>query len=142
MKHTIEQPDISPDPSGRGWVLNEDFRVLTGETSLRKKMGPEGKLRTVTVRKDFLVLAGFLTDLASVPRGAWYLTYPKAHPSTAAAAVGHDWLYRYHSGLTRKQADQIFHAMLLENGAKRWKARLMYWAVRGFGRRAWNRGEQ
>lgn len=83
-----------------------------------------------------LVPAGFVCDLASVPWWAWKFTYPKAHPDTAAAAVVHDWLYRT-KAVNRRTADLIFLAILLDNGAKPWKARIMYRAVRLWGWTRW-----
>jgi hypothetical protein len=69
----------------------------------------------------------------------------------------HDWLYRNqglvpvcmldpvtgevvpvpHDGFTRKQADDIFHTILLETGTPSWKAALMHRAVRIGGARGW-----
>lgn len=52
---------------------------------------------------------GFITDLASVPRGVWSWLSPW---DVARAAVIHDWLYsKIKHGdktFTRKQADDIF----------------------------------
>lgn len=83
-----------------------------------------------------LVPAGFVCDLASVPRWAWAITYPQAHPDTAAAAVVHDWLYRTRA-VDRRTADRIFLEILLANGATPWKAHLMHWAVRIWGWTRW-----
>ena len=98
-----------------------------------------------------LVLEGFKTDFASVPRFAWPII---GHPTGdhGKAAVVHDWLYQYpDDGLrlphtirrpritrTRRRCDQIFlEAMqVLDIG---WlKRTVMYSAVRLGGWVGWN----
>ena len=54
------------------------------------------------------------------------------------ASVVHDWIYRKERGITRKQADIIFYDMLLANHMPKWKATLMYYAVRAFGRSSYH----
>jgi len=94
-------------------------------------------------RAGVCVPKGFLTDGASVPSFAWRLTYPPRHPRVIEAAVLHDYLYATHAGgVTRLQADQIFYAVLLAEGATRWKARLMYAGVRIGGARAYRTGPE
>lgn len=81
------------------------------------------------------VPVGMDTDYASVPRLFWRLC-PKKGPYSPAAAI-HDFLYK--TGLLSKaEADMVFYDLMLRLGVPRWKARLMYWSVRLFGRRAWN----
>lgn len=88
------EPGISPRGRGDDWVLLTDwtFRVASAE----------GELLTLTVP------AGFVTDLASVPRipGAYLLFGNRAR----RAAILHDWLYteRY----PRDWADAVFHAAM------------------------------
>ncbi len=82
--------------------------------------------------------AGFEFDGASIPYVAQWLTYSPFHPRVMRAAVVHDWHYREHE-INRLNADMLFHSDLRRAGCKPWKARLMYWAVRLFGRGAWER---
>lgn len=108
--------DTSAD--GRGtWKLLSD---LVYESDLAKI--------TITVP------AGFITDLASVPRIplAFMLTAGTGH----AAAVLHDCLYVYH-WLTRKESDDVFHEALLVLGVPKWRAALMWAGVRVGGSGPW-----
>lgn len=128
----------------RMWALAEDLWVGIE--------GPNGPTWLMIKR-------GFRFDLASTPwlatlLGRWIGIAPDA-VSPAATAV-HDYLYRHGgrvtvwidpgdgSGMvaeerqfTRKEADQLFRTILLETGAPRWKAAVMYRAVRVGGGRGW-----
>jgi hypothetical protein len=88
------------------------------------------------VREDYrhdgasvIVPEGFVTDLASVPRILWAI-FPPFGRYTEAAVV-HDYLYRIEAD--RKEADKEFYYIMRDEGVKKWKAKLMYWAVRLFG---------
>lgn len=74
------------------------------------------------------VPAGFETDLASVPRFLWSI-FPPHDPHYAAAAVVHDYLYRW-DGFTRVVADAVFYEAMRVLGTPKWKAKAMYIAVR------------
>jgi hypothetical protein len=78
--------------------------------------------------------AGFLTDLASVPRlpVAYLMTGGLGH----AAAVIHDCLYTTHV-TTRAVADDVLHEALLVLGVPRHKAWMMWAGVRIGGAGAW-----
>ena len=82
------------------------------------------------------VPAGFVTDAASIPRWLWPFI---GHPFCAEfieAAVLHDWLYS--GGFPfRKLADWTFYRLLVYRQAGRLRARLMWGAVRVFGRSHW-----
>lgn len=77
------------------------------------------------------VPAGFITDLASVPRVFWTLLPPDG--KYAKAAIIHDYLYD-NALRTKKEADLIFLDGMTVLGVPRWKRTVMYWAVRLFGR--------
>ena len=81
-----------------------------------------------------VVPAGFVTDLASVPRMpfAYLLTGGIGH----AAAVVHDLLYTTHQ-VSRKVADDVFHEALLSLGIPGWQAWLMWAGVRIGGAGPW-----
>ena len=78
--------------------------------------------------------AGFLTDLASVPRlpVAYLMTGGLGH----AAAVIHDCLYTTHS-VTRDVADDVLYEALLVLGVPKHKAWMMWAGVRIGGGGAW-----
>jgi len=83
---------------------------------------------------------GFKTDFASVP--GWVLL-PGLVPRVGIlrdAAVIHDFIYRNHYNLTRKDADQIFLRAMKDIGVHWWRRHLAYRAVRVGGRSAWKNG--
>jgi hypothetical protein len=72
------------------------------------------------------VPAGFTTDFASTPFFMWKTgLYSKA-------AVIHDYLYQSKIR-SRHMADLIFKEAMIVLGVKKWKAQVMYMAVRLFG---------
>lgn len=97
------------------------------------------------------VQRGFVTDFASIPRGA-RLIIPKLGKHTKAS-VPHDMLYRNHvykvpgsPSLTyvwkRKQVDELFLEGMLDLSVDEWKAKAMFWAVRLFGWLAWRKAPE
>lgn len=78
---------------------------------------------------EVIVPAGFVTDFASVPRLP--LAYLLAGGVGDPAAVVHDYLYREipHS-VSRAQADEVFYQALLVCGVAKWRAYVMWAAVR------------
>ncbi|ECG5862942.1 DUF1353 domain-containing protein [Salmonella enterica] len=82
------------------------------------------------------VPAGFITDLASVPRIFWTLLPPDG--KYAKAAIIHDYLYD-NALRTKKEADLIFLDGMTVLGVPRWKRMIMYYAVRLFGKGMYNR---
>ena len=90
----------------------------------------DGKLRIVYVPRCFV------TDFASVPRPLWAWIPPTG--KYVVASVVHDWLYVAHI-TTRREADALFHALMLFLGVGPIRARLIYCAVRLGGRKYWSR---
>lgn len=84
------------------------------------------------------VPAGYVTDLASVPRFAlWFLP---SNGRYARAAVIHDWLYEKggdHSD--RLLADTLFLRAMKTLKVKSWRCFLLYWSVRLLGWRSFGR---
>ena len=78
---------------------------------------------------------GFINDGASVPRWAWSIVGLTPDGLLRAAAVVHDFHYRFGIG-TRKFADQLFYQMLGEYGVNKARAKLAYAAVRVGGKKA------
>ena len=85
-----------------------------------------------------LVLPGFESDGASIPRLLWSAVGPRYCASTFPAALCHDALYAANL-LTRKQADKIFYCHLRMFGVGRMKAATYYRAVRWFGGGPWRK---
>ncbi|MBU2708890.1 DUF1353 domain-containing protein [Zooshikella marina] len=91
-------------------------------------------------KRDFGLLTvpvDFITDFASIPRIFWMLL-PR-DGKYLEAAVLHDWLYfRQPDEMTRKEADLIFRDAMNSLDVASWKSALIYYAVRLFGRAAFN----
>lgn len=82
------------------------------------------------------VPAGFITDLASVPRIFWAV-FPPFGKYTRAATL-HDWLYRS-SVTSRAVADAIFLEAMEADGVSFATRAILYSAVRLFGWAAFKR---
>lgn len=116
---------IQDDPKGDRWRLLED---MTFQTMLGPITAP----------------AGYVTDFASTPKVIWSFIPPFG--PYAAAAVLHDWWYekrlgeaRFGPHLARKMADlQFYRDMRAADPEAKNRNRLMYNAVRLFGKSAWN----
>ncbi len=83
----------------------------------------------------FTVAAGFVTDLASIPRAVRSLI-PQVGRHLQAAVV-HDWCYAGNTKLTRREADDLFYEGMTSLGVPWWKRQAMYTAVRMFGSSPW-----
>jgi len=77
------------------------------------------------------VPAGFITDLASIPRVLWNILPPNG--KYGKASVVHDYLYVEAIG-NKKYADNIFLEAMELLGVGYFKRYSMYWAVRAFGK--------
>jgi hypothetical protein len=80
------------------------------------------------------VPAGFVTDLASIPRVFWSVLPPAA--AYAYAAVVHDYLYWFQP-CARAHADNVLRAGMIELRVSRSKVLVIYKAVRYAGWLAW-----
>lgn len=96
---------------------------------------------------DITVPPAFETDLASVPRFAWWFA-PPAGPHIVEAATIHDWLYwnagYYSPGspiapLTRMECDRILSDAMQACGASWFERHVVYWAVRLGGWLPWRK---
>lgn len=147
MMMMIEQPDIRPFLTRRGW----SYRLNSPYSYVWEKNG---------VRRRLKIAAGFEYDGASVPRPLWTLTGIERDGLQRAAALVHDVLYRCEGRLpdgmqeiwsdghdaweavpdarwTRAEADALFCRMLREAGVSVLKRRMMYRGVRAFGWMFW-----
>ena len=113
MKIICDDLVISPMRKTKLWKLRQSWEVAINYT-------------TVIIPK------GFETDFASVPRLFWILA-PPATGKYNRCAVLHDYMYK--TGYrTKLYADTIFLQYMRECGVNVLKRRLMYYAVRLFGR--------
>ena len=112
-------------PAGfKTWKLDSEFIQEIGFTA-----DINGK-----VQFEITVPKGFETNLASTPRFLWAILPPFGRYTQAS--VIHDYLYYSHEFI-RSVSDRIFYELMLRYGTYKWKAKLMFWAVRLFGRFAW-----
>ena len=84
---------------------------------------------------QFSIEADTSTDGASIPRFLWRLCgHPLQSPRVYAALL-HDWLYRngWNFGISRKEADECYYALLRHFGIAAWRAGTEYYALRCFG---------
>lgn len=98
------------------WKLLEPFEYHVGSY-------PSNEVITVP--------AGFVTDLASIPRLFWNIFPP--YDKYAKAAIIHDYLY-VNSINTKKYADNIFLEAMTVLGVETWRKYIIYWAVVLFGK--------
>ena len=156
MKATFNPP--------RNWTLLEDLKFYSNELTekdaeMLRWCGV--KVRNSTKTKQYIVTIpkGYVTDMASVPRGCWAFIAPF---DVARAAVVHDILYekintqykivnesaaaedgpvnKKEREVYREIADHIFLEGMnaSEPPVPSWKKYAAYWAVRIFGRWAIN----
>lgn len=124
---------VSPLLDGRTWRLYRSFTY---------------RYKSCAGLVNINIPAGFSTDFASVPRIFWTIISPWG--KFGKAAVLHDYLYRNHQvkiakqislSFSRKEVDTIFLYTMRHCGTSPVKAKIMYWAVRVFGRWSWKKGD-
>lgn len=76
------------------------------------------------------VPAGFITDLASIPRIFWNILPPFGEYTKAS--IIHDYMYTTHCR-PKEVADKIFLEAMEVLGVASWRRNLMYYAVKYFG---------
>lgn len=82
--------------------------------------------------------AGFIWDGNSIPRISWTFTGTPWQMELLCAGLIHDYCYR-HAIFSRKVCDQIHNLCAKKHGVSRYNAGKMYYALRSFGWRAWNK---
>ena len=111
-----DAPLLQPLADGCNWELHEKFGFWTPRTGL------------------IMVPAGFVTDLASIPRLFWNILPPFG--KYTRAAIVHDWLYRTQMR-TRETADRVLWDGMVACGVPWWQRVIIYQNVRWFGFAAW-----
>lgn len=87
------------------------------------------------LRRVLMVPAGFVTDLASIPRGLWNLI-PKIGKYDRAAVV-HDFLYQFNT-CSRADADFVLKEAMEVSGVSWWPRWPIYLGVRVGGGKVWD----
>ena len=136
----------------RKWMLGRDLSYTTSDLTVEeidalKGVGVKVK-RDTNKTETITVPTGFITDLASVPRGLWAFIAPF---DVARAAIIHDLLYKtirqYRWKMKDKEdkdliakakhaADKVFHVGMQDASPKvpRWKIYASWKAVDLFGK--------
>jgi len=122
--------------------MNLDYDYNTGSFTLAKPyerfiplevqpmaFGYDADITIVTVP------VGFRTDFASVPRLLWSIIPPIG--TYSGAAVIHDYLYTQHPA-GRKWCDAVFDCLMKEDGVGWIERKIMWVAVRIFGRKPYD----
>lgn len=108
------------------WVMTRSFEVTW--TNGAYLSGGE-------VLARFTVRRGFQHDGPSIPRRLQGIV--SKFGNHFQPAIVHDWTYSNKTGLTRKQADQLFLEGMTEKGVPWYRRRIMYLAVRLGGKGQW-----
>lgn len=93
---------------------------------------------------SFEVPAGTRTDGASIPRFLWRVCGHPLQAPRVYAALLHDWLYTYgwQLGISRKEADRCYRALLRHFGVSAWSAEIEYSMLRLFGAAHYTKGKK
>lgn len=141
------QPDLRP-------INRKEYKLFTDWWYTWEEEGT--RCRT-------LIRAGFVTDIASIPKWAWWMGSFQPDGLHRAAAVWHDYSYQNRGifstddpgcayeefdpdrsiwveksrEFTRESCDRMFLKLMKEAGESSGTAATMFWAVRTFGWMAW-----
>lgn len=90
-------------------------------------------------QESFSVPAGFVTDLASIPRWLWWWQAP--HEGTMAPAIVHDFLY-WEQPCTKDEADAVMYIAMRQTGMTEFSANRVYDGIRTkFAQDAWDKNQ-
>lgn len=114
---------------GTTWLVTAPFEYRLGDAT-----GPE----------RVVILKGFITDFASIPRALWNVLPPTG--AYGKAAVVHDWLYQHRTVtapnvvrlVDRAEADRILNEAMAVLGVGRFTRWIIYSGVRVGGWKPWN----
>lgn len=109
-------PTANPNWNENEFLLDQEFRFSV-----------DGEM--------FTAPAGFVSDLASIPNQLRD-RIPR-YGNHLPASIAHDYLY-HNQIKSRDWADQVFMEIMVHDKVPAWRRKVMWWAVRAFGKRAWN----
>nr|BDD44368.1 hypothetical protein 20 [bacterium] len=137
----MKKIDVTDFKQPHNTVNAKGFYVLTRSYEMRLILNK--------VKKVFLVPKGFTYDGASIPRFAWSLLGLYPDGNLRGAATFHDWLYRSGGKIldisntpyffNRKEADTILNLCMQKSGIGFLRRRVVFTAVRIFGKRNWSK---
>ena len=114
---SFTKPLIVKYLDGHWWELVEGFEYWTPDYTIK-------------------VPQGFITDFASIPMIFWSIVGSPTGKYGKAAVI-HDYLYVTQT-FSRRKADKILLEAMKVLKVRWWKRRVTWFAVRLFGRKAWN----
>lgn len=117
-------------------ALGEETYFVDAPFVYQQKIVPLSEYYLVHSMDIITVPKGFSTDFASIPKLFWNILSPES-PHIREASVIHDWLYTQKVIYTRKQADEILRGAMIELGASKLLANIVYWSVRICGGSHW-----
>lgn len=85
---------------------------------------------------SILIRDGYIYDGGTIPKFAWSIIGSPFVGGYRRATLVHDILYDT-KALPKSEADNLFFDIMLEDNVKKWRAYVMYCAVRFFGGRDW-----
>lgn len=107
----------------------------TGQDDGRWRLTSPLVYQSDVANMTFTVPAGFITDLASVPRIP--IAYLLTGGTSNEASVVHDFIYSTHP-VPRNIADDVLREASAVTGVPAWRRELMWAGVRVFGGSHWN----
>lgn len=108
--------------------------LLSYKDSNRWEIRKEIIVNLITDGSRYVVIKGFITDLASIPRIFWAILPPFG--KYILAAIIHDYMYKSKQ-VSRKFADKEFLLRMKEDGVPFLTRNIMYHTVRAFGWLYW-----
>lgn len=89
-------------------------------------------IRVTIDDRKYIIPKNFETDLASIPRLLWPILSPQ-YSGFVPPAILHDYLYRCHTDLSRRVADEILYSALISQHITVFTASKFFVSVRLFG---------
>lgn len=123
---TAELCYLSGPPPSRPVLGKRRARMVTEPLTVGYYYGERSRRITVP--------PGFVHDGPSIPR--WLLWLEPRTNAMYRAAVIHDFIYVYHH-VPRREADDVYHCILIHDGLDAHSAFVHWQAIRVFGRWWW-----
>ena len=102
-------------------------RIDSTVYELKSSLSFENEKYKVTIK------SGLMTDGASIPKIFWSIIGCPLNGKYVGSALIHDGLYASHI-LSKEESDLLFLDMMKDNGVAKWRRKLMYYAVKYFGK--------
>lgn len=113
---------LLPDSDMQYWILMEDMEYEIGESGVK-----------------IVVPAGFVTDLASIPKPLWSIGLT-VNGRYGRAAIIHDFLY-WTQLCSRPQADRLLVIAMKESDVKKFDEKAIYLGVKAGGQASWDKNK-